>query len=231
MTSLASLERVSAQLLFPDSRVAVDAATFIARAARMSDGAVRLRAQEGHIVMAAAGLAPDDLRDDTPTVLAMRVAPIDPELVCDLVVLANGVGVSADDPSALTLPDEAVTASWAGISPPRTGWEPAGSVRAADIASLGHRGIADVAASLPSDPGEDLVRRVRSEVWGRAESSIEGLPAGVAFAALTAGFIGGEEDVSVFRTGPWTRLRFARGYVLSRHTTRMGLTPVRATGV
>jgi hypothetical protein len=59
------------------------------------------------------------------------------------------------------------------------------------------------------------VHRVRSEVWGRPIRGAEHLPAGAAFAALTLGFLGEEEEsVPVYETGPWTRLTTKRGHVL-----------------
>jgi hypothetical protein len=42
----------------------------------------------------------------------------------------------------------------------------------------------------------------------------EHLPAGAGFAALTLGFLGEDESVPVYETGPWTRLSTKRGHVL-----------------
>ncbi|MCR2792909.1 hypothetical protein NQ156_07530 [Microbacterium sp. zg.Y625] len=217
------------RLRFPDHRAAADAATFASRASRMGDGAVRLQAASGTLVMTCAPLAPRGLLDSTPTVLGLRASTVDPELLTDVVVDATALVVS-EDPLALTLPDAAVSAPWAGVAPPRGGWEPAGTLDAATIATRAQWGIAAVAESVPRDAGDDAVRAVRASVWGAQDAALAGLPLGVAFAAFGLGFIGGAETVELRTAGPWTRLSLRRGHVLVRGPVKTGLTPVRATG-
>jgi hypothetical protein len=216
--------------VFPDPPTAADVLTFASRATQLGDGAVRLRAGDGTMVMTSAPLAPRDLLDPTPTVLGMRALSIDPELVCDLVVDAASLAADADDASAILLPDSAVTATWAGISPPRAGWAQVGEVAASVLASRAQAGIAAVAQTVPRDAGEEIVQSVRASVWGAAERSLGGLPLGVAFAAFALGFISGEEQAQVREAGPWRRLSLRRGHVLVRTTVRQGLTAVRVTG-
>jgi hypothetical protein len=217
------------RLLFADERSAADALTFAQRASRLGDGNVRLRAANGVLALSCAPLAPQTLLDATPTILGMRVIAVDPELVCDLVVPASSLEQD-EDAQALVLPPAAVTAPWAGISPPRSGWEPAGSLAAATLASRAQWGIADMAQRVPSSAGEDIVRALRAEVWGPEDHQLGDLPLGVAFAAFALGFIGGEEEAPVRRNGPWTRVSLTRGHVLCRDTVRSGLTAVRSTG-
>ena len=221
--------RMPARLLFPDPPTATDVLVFAQRAAATGDGLVRLRAGGGALAVTCAPLAPQTLLEATPTVLGMRVAPVDPELVCDLVV--DGASLSASDaPTALALPESARTAAWAGVSPPRTGWTSVGEIDAATLAARAQWGIAAVAESVPTDAGEDAVRAVRSAVWGAPDDDLMGLPLGVAFAAFALGFIAGEEAAQVRRSGPWTRVSLQRGHVLTRGTVRSGLTEVRRTG-
>ncbi|WP_292832693.1 hypothetical protein [Microbacterium sp.] len=221
---------MSPRLLFPDAPSAADALTFAQRAARLGDGSVRLRARRGTLALTSAPLAPQGLLDATPTVLGMRMVRVDPELECDIVVEATTVAAVPDDPRALLLPEMAVSAPWAGISPPRSGWEAGGGISAATLAERAQWGIAAVAEAVPEAAGEEIVRAVRADVWGRADDDIDGLPLGVAFAAFALGFIGGEEVATVRSIGPWTRLSLVRGHVLTRGTVRSGLTGVRATG-
>lgn len=216
------------ELRFPDAPTAADALVFAQRAARLGDGAVRLRAQDGLLVMTSAPLAPRTLLESTPTVLGMRVIAVDPELVCDLVVDASTLRTSGA--TGLALPDSAVTAPWAGISPPRSGWAVSGATAAATLASRAQWGIAAVAEAVPTDAGDDVVHTVRASVWGAGDEDLAGLPLGVAFAAFALGFIAGEEQAVVRRNGPWTRVSLSRGHVLVRDTVRSGLTPVRTTG-
>jgi hypothetical protein len=221
---------MSQRLLFPDSEAAADALTFAGRSARLGDGEMRLQASNGTLAMTTAALAPRGLLDSTPTVLGMRALPIDPELVCDLVVEATLLAPAGDDPRAVTLPELAVSPAWAGVAPPRSGWERVAAIEAATLAARAQYGIAAVAEAVPADPGEDVVRTVRASVWGAVDEQLAGLPLGAAFAAFALGFIVGGEDASVLTSGQWTRLTLARGHVLVRGPQRSGLGPVRATG-
>lgn len=219
-----------ARLLFADPLAAQDALTFASRAARLTEDAVRLQATGGTLAMTAAPLAPRGLMDATPTVLAMRALRVDPELVCDLVVPAESLTLDPERPDALLLPDAAVSAAWAGVAPPRSEWSEDGTIAAATLASRAQWGIQAVAEKLPTDPGEDVVRTVRSGVWAPADSDLDELPLGTAFAAFAMGFIAGEEAARVFHSGSWTRVSLNRGHVVVRRPVRTGLTAVRSTG-
>ncbi|OCG75661.1 hypothetical protein [Microbacterium sediminis] len=216
-----------ALLRLADADSAHDALTFAGRAAQAGSDGVRLQGAGGVLAMTAAALAPQGLLDRTPTVLAMRVLAADPELQCDLVVAEL---TATDEPVALALPDTAIAPAWAGVAPPRGGWERRGEIAAATLASRAQWGIAAVAERLPQNPGEDAVRAVRGAVWGTPDEELHGLPLGVAFAAFAFGFIGGEEDARVMTSGRWTRVTLRRGHVLARGPVVSGLTAVRTTG-
>ena len=218
------------RLFFPDPDAAADALTFASRAARLGDDEVRLRAQGGVLSMTAAPLAPRGLMDATPTVLGLRALAVDPELVCDFVVTASALVIAADDARAIVLPTTSLLPAWAGVSAPRGGWTAQGTISASMLAAHAHLGIAAVAEAVPADAGEELVRTVRAHVWGEYTEALGGLPVGAAFAALTLGFIGGDEQARVFVAGQWTRVSLARGHVLVRGPVRSGMTEVRTTG-
>ncbi len=217
------------RLIFPDPRAAADVLVFAQRAARLGDGTVRLLARDGILALTAAPLAPRTLLDQAPTILGLRAVAVDAELVCDLVVDATALQAS-DDPHALDLPEHAVTAAWAGISAPRSGWIADGEISAAVLAARSQWGIAAVAEAVPTDAGDDAVHAVRTAVWGAPDDDLGGLPLGVAFAAFALGFIGGEERAAVRRNGPWARVSLSRGHVLVRSRVTTGLTGVRSTG-
>ncbi|NII71170.1 hypothetical protein [Microbacterium ulmi] len=221
---------MSQRLLFPDHHAAADALTFASRAARLGDGAVRLRAADGVLAMTSAPFAPRGLLDSTPTVLGLRVLRVDAELVCDLVVEASELVAAPDDGRAVVLPETGLAPPWAGVSPPRGGWSEDGAVAASVLATRAQWGIAAVAEAMPQDPGEDIVRTIRASVWGVPDDALGGLPLGVAFAAFGLGFIAGDEQAQRRTAGAWTRLTLARGHVLVRGPVRTGLTPVRTTG-
>ena len=209
----------------PDS--ARDALTFAGRAARIGDEGIRLQAARGTLVMTAAALAPRGLLDRTPTVLAMRMLHADPDVECDFVVEAL---TESERDDAVALPDQAISPAWAGVSPPQGGWERVAQLDASVLATRAQWGIAAVARQVPTDAGEDSVRAVRGSVWGQPDDDLGGLPLGVAFAALSFGFIAGSETAPVYKAGRWTRISLSRGHVLSRGPAVSGLTPVRPTG-
>lgn len=215
------------QLLLADPETSKDVLTFLGRATRISDEGVRLQAAQGVLALTGAALAPHGLFDQTPTVLAMRIVHADPELECDIVVSEL---TPTDDPLALTLPDTGLSPAWAGVAPPRGAWQPESTLPASVIAQRAQWGISTVARGATPGAGEEAVRALRAAIWGEPDDDLGGLPRGVAFAADAFGFISGEEDVPVMRSGRWTRLAFRRGHVLARGPVATGLTAVRGTG-
>lgn len=215
-------------LVLADSDTARDVLTFLGRGNQVSDDGVRLQASGGVLAMTAAALAPQGLFDQTPTILAMRIVHADPELQCDIVVdeLSRD-----DDERMLRLPESGRSPAWAGIAPPRGGWERSGDLDAATVAQRAQWGISAVARGATPGAGEEAVRALRAAIWGEPDEDLNGLPRGIAFAAHAFGFIAGEEHVPVTTSGRWTRLAFRRGHVISRGPAVTGLTAVRATGV
>lgn len=214
-------------LLLADPDTAKDVLTFVGRATRISDEGVRMQAAGGVLALTTAALAPHGLFDQTPTILAMRIVHADRELECDLVVDQL---TASDDPRGLTLPETGLSPAWAGIAPPRGDWLPETALPASRIAQRAQWGIAAVARGATPGAGEEAVRALRAAIWGEPDDDLGGLPRGVAFAADALGFISGEEDVRVMRSGRWTRLAFRRGHVLARGPVASGLTAIRDTG-
>ncbi|WP_460801820.1 hypothetical protein [Microbacterium sp. GXF6406] len=218
---------MSARLLLADPDTARDVLTFVGRARKASDEGIRLQASGGVLALTAPALAPQGLFDQTPTILAMRIVRADPELVCDLVIDEL---MADEDERMLVLPESGLSPSWAGISPPRGGWEPAGDLEASTVAQRAQWGISAVARGAGAGSGEEAVRSLRASIWGEPDEDFLGLPRGVAFAAHAFGFISGEEQVRVTTAGRWHRLAFSRGHVLARGPMATGLTAVRLTG-
>lgn len=214
-------------LVLADSATADDVLTFVGRATRVTDEGVRLQAAQGVLVLTTAVLAPHGIFDQTPTVLGMRMVHADPELECDIVVSELN---RAEDPAHLALPETGLSPSWAGIAPPRGEWEQQGALASSVVAQRAQWGISAVSHGAAPGSGEEAVRQLRAAIWGDADADLGGLPRGMAFAAHALGFISGDEQVSVLRSGRWTRLAFRRGHVLSRGPVASGLTPVRETG-
>ncbi len=222
-----SLVSMANELLFPDAQTARDVLTFAQRATKSGCDGIRITANDGVCVATAAVLASQGLLDPTPLVLGIRIARIDPELQCDLVVAELMAG---ETDTALALPETALAPSWAGVAPPKGGWQRVAELDAAVIATRAQWGISAVAHGSPAGSGEAAVQALRSSVWGELDEELADLPRGVAFAAHALGFISGEERVPVTSSGRWYRLSFARGHVLTRGPAITGLTAVRETG-
>lgn len=209
-----------------DSLALDDLSTYLSRAGRVEDGSVRLIAASGVLAVYVAVFYPSGLLDESPTVLGLRTFSLPEREAFDAVVpvgsllqrIANRKDevTDASAPVSVSLPMQVHTVSWAAISPPRGGWTPLPATSSAVLDGVAREGIDEVAAAIPTGTGEQIVHKVRSHVWGRPIPGLEHVPAGAGFAALSLGFLSGDEPVQIFETGPWTRLTTRRGHVLAK---------------
>jgi hypothetical protein len=206
-----------------DASTLDDLQVFLARAARIEEGSVRLIAGSGVLAVYVAVFYPVGLMDETPTVLGLRTVALQGPESFDVVVPLRSLLTRVEstqarvaaEPGAISvaLPMEVNTVTWTAISPPRGGWHPTGATSTPVLEAAARSGIDEVAEAVPAAAGEQIVRRVRSEVWSRPIPGLEHVPAGAGFAALGLGFLGAD-DVRIYETGPWTRLSTQRGHVL-----------------
>lgn len=214
-----------------DSLALGDLHVFLGRAVRVEDGSVRLIAGSGVLAVYVSVLHPVGLLDESPTVLGLRtfaLTSIDPDRQEDFDVvvpvrsllmrveglLQSAAAADLASPIVVTIPMEVNTVSWAAISPPRGGWKHLQSTEWDRLDAAARQGIDEVAAAIPSGTGEQIVHRVRTEIWGRPIDGLDFVPAGAAFAALSLGFLGEGDAVTIYESGPWTRLTTKRGHVL-----------------
>ncbi|HEU4807280.1 MAG TPA: hypothetical protein VFT01_03395 [Homoserinimonas sp.] len=209
-----------------DSLALDDLHTFLSRAGRIEEGSVRLIAGSGVLAAYVAVLYPVGLRDESPTVLGLRTFALTDEATFDAVVplrslierLVRLQGIERDqsEPVTVGLPIEVNTATWAAISPPRGGWLQLEPTEPRMLETVAKSGIDEIKEAVPDEIGEQILRRVRSEVWSRPIEGLEHVPAGAAFAAMTLGFLATDEPVTIYETGPWTRLTSLGGHTLVR---------------
>ena len=217
---------MSQSFTLTDSQSLSDLIVFLSRSGRVLDGSVRLMASEGVLAVYTAIFYPRGLLDASPTVLGLRTFALKEPVDLDNVVPVRSLlerlkhlESTARDltlPVIVTVPLEVNTVTWAGISPPKGGWEPHGQTLAAHLETAAREGIDEVAATVPDGAGELIVERVRSEVWGRQVDGLEFVPTGAGFAAFSLGFLADDEPVQLFESGLWTRLSTSRGHVLVR---------------
>jgi hypothetical protein len=220
---------MTGEFTLPDSFALGDLETYIGRAGRVENGSVRLIAGGGILAVYVAVFYPAGLLDQSPTILGLRTFAIAEKEAFDVVVPVASLLVrirrGRDDaageeaPVSVAIPLQVNTVTWAAISPPRGGWAPLEPVSSELLDRVARAGIDEVAAAVPTSAGEQIVHRVRSEVWGRPIRGAEHIPAGAGFAAVSLGFLGArpsteDERIAVFETGPWTRLTTRRGHVL-----------------
>ena len=227
---------MSSKFSFADSLSLSDLQVFLSRSARIDDGAVRLVADGVVLAAYVAVFHPVGLLDASPTVLGLRIyalsapasfdAVVPLRAMTDRIVRLQNDSVDATAEVTVALPPTILSATWAAISPPRGGWLRRDSIDASVLTSVATRGIDEVAQLVPEGMGEQLVHRVRTEVWGKSLVGFDDIPAGAAFAALALGFLGEPDaaaraaprlairEVSIFGVGPWIRLSTERGHVL-----------------
>jgi hypothetical protein len=209
----------TASLTLADADTRRDLATYVSRARRVDpDGASRLVAVRGVL---AAYVSPVHGAPG-PTVIGLRTLALgDREAALDVTVplaaLSDRLAASAPDDLELPIPPtRAVDAGWAGISPPRSGWELRTALDPADLSRAARAGIDEIAMAVPEAVGGHLVTQVRAAVWGRDLPTLAGVAAGAAYAADALGFLELQEPVAVRTAGLWWRLSTSRGHVLVR---------------
>ncbi|CAB4616724.1 MAG: hypothetical protein F2599_01245 [Actinobacteria bacterium] len=211
-----------------DEQTAADMQAYLGRAKRLDpDGLVRLRAFGAVLAAYVAPIYSGNLMDSGPTVLGLRTCELaEPAELDALVPIA-----SVQERLAKLLSDnetvefkiqllETQRAPWAGISPPRQGWESLGSINESRLTQIARDGIAEVAASLPESVGGPIAARIRGEIWGRGIDLESRVPTGAAFAAAGLGFLTEDEEVGLYSAEGWVRLSSEHGHVLAKAATK-----------
>lgn len=230
---------MSPVLRISDPRAARDLESFLGRAGRVEDGAVRIVATGAATAFWVPVLRPQGILDTSPLVLGVRALRAQLSGASDDDVHAGAFDVTVPlralldrlarlrdvegDGHAgatvgvdLSVPPERLRESWAGIAAPSGGWSLAGVMPAARLIAAADQGIAEVAEAVPGNLGTALVERVRTDVWTRVVDPQSGLTSGAAFAALSLGFLRPGEDARILTAGAWLRLETTQGNVLLR---------------
>ena len=216
------MSAVAEQIDFGDARGLTDLSTFIGRArVAVPDGAIRLQVPgRGLLVVTVAVLEGSGLLGDG-TVLGLRAVRIrDATPGIDATVtfasITDRLARHRGTETTLSVPPTTVSPPWAGLTPPREGWERVGALDAADVRSAAEQGIAEVAEGTPAGAGGAAVTALRRRVWGAMTRTVPPIAAGLAFGAHVLGFLEDGEPTVVATCGRWTRLTMSRGHVLVR---------------
>ncbi|MFE6894122.1 hypothetical protein [Streptomyces sp. NPDC057694] len=211
-------------LYFADAGEAADLAAFLGRLLHYDKAAaVRLQAQSGGQALAVFGRPPSF------EVLAIRAArllkPYENGIEDALdVTVSAGELLDAIDESAVTatVPSAVTGPPWAGVLPPRSGWQRVDGFPAADeLRGLVKTAVGEFRGRVEELAPEARTRaaldRIGRDIWSReiVLGDGTGVPVRVAHAAVSLGFLRGA-SVDLLAAGAWLRLRTAYGSVAVR---------------
>ena len=220
---MTGLPAAVAPLRLADGDTLADLVTFLRRAQRADpSGAARLVAHGDVLAVYVAAVAgPGPLVLGLRTLALAEVSGADATLPLEslLSALEGATDVTLALPSGgpSTATARPAGAGWAGVTPPRRGWEPVGALDPELLAERAAAGIAQVATGTPPGAGAAAVAALRGRVWGAPlVAALPDLPAGTAFAVQVLGFADPTAPAAVYRCGPWWRVTTSRGHVLAR---------------
>lgn len=209
-----------------DYATTVDLQSYLTRAKRLDpDGMVRVRAFGQVLACYVAPIFAGNLMEQGPTVLGLRTSELSEDAEVDAVVsitalidrlaalTANGEGWKGKFKVSLPVPGRA---AWAGVQPPRSGWELIDEVTEEVLTQIAKDGIAEVADTLPESVGGPIAAKIRGEIWGRAMQFDSKVPTGAAFVAAGLGFLTENEVVPIYETAGWVRLSPMNGHVIAK---------------
>lgn len=213
---------VASELVLADAESLQDLGRYAARARALdADGAVRLQAI-GLVLASWVGVLPGSGLLGTGTTIGLRTSELAEPAQLDVVVPLASVSDRVARPgerAILPVPPTTVSAAWAAVSPPRSGWRPIGVIGAETLQQSASEGIAEVANGTPDGAGAHAVTALREQVWRRPITGTTDeapVPAALAFAAYALGFFTPGADASIATSGRWTRLTTPAGHALTR---------------
>ncbi|AUG80041.1 hypothetical protein CFP65_5333 [Kitasatospora sp. MMS16-BH015] len=154
----------------------------------------------------------------------------------DLTVSAGQLLEGVDTEAAeLRLPAPVTGPSWAGLLPPRAGWELVGEPAALAVAPEVTAAVREFRERSEAVPEHHRTRTVldglADEIWARPLAAQPELPLRAAHAAYVIGFLTPQSTLTVHRAGAWRRLSCPAGSIAVRSTAALGaglgLTPLR----
>jgi hypothetical protein len=217
-------------------REAADLAAFLGRLVRWDKAAVvRLRSAAGEPALGVFGHPPFG------GVLAVRSAALrGDEAVAAAVDATVSAGqlleaVSGAD-EGFVLPPSVTGPAWAGLLPPRAGWQPTARLDAEQVRKAAAEAVAEFRERTERLPREQRTRAVldalAEELWARPYlgTTLRVVHAAHALGFLRAGGDGGAggTELGLLTAGPWTRLRTEYGSVAVRRepvAAGLGVTP------
>ncbi|SDK98490.1 hypothetical protein [Streptomyces indicus] len=137
------------------------------------------------------------------------------------------------EPAGLTVPAAVTGPAWAGLLPPRAGWQQVEGLPESGQLGLAVRAaVAEFKARVEELSEDKRTRaeldRIGADIWGRTLGSTP-LPLRAAHAAYVFGLLRPEAPAALLAAGTWLRLRTPYGSVALRRAgglPGLGVTPV-----
>ncbi|WP_225844561.1 hypothetical protein [Streptomyces sp. HPF1205] len=147
--------------------------------------------------------------------------------------LLDAVAAAAGDGGQFVIPASVTGPAWAGLLPPRGGWQRIAELPGAEVRATAAQVVAEFRSRTEGLPPQ---RRTREELDSLAEElwtrPYQGATLRAVHAAYALGFLrvppggpgspGGQDEVAVLRAGSWVRIRTGYGSVASRGRTAVG---------
>ncbi|MFE9673389.1 hypothetical protein ACFYO5_04575 [Streptomyces sp. NPDC006259] len=206
-----------------DEGEAADLAAFLSRLLHY-DRAAAVRLQAAGTALAVFGRPPSF---EVLAIRAVRLAkPYEDglDVTLDVTVSAGELLEGLDEAAATAGVPAAVTGPpWAGVLPPRGGWQPqAGLVAPDELRALVGAAVTEFRRRTEELPAERRTRaeldRIGRDIWSRTVGDT-GLPVRAVHAAQSLGFLRpatAARDTLLFTSGSWLRLRTPYGSIAVR---------------
>ncbi|MGW0606521.1 hypothetical protein [Streptomyces sp. NPDC002640] len=208
------------KLRFADAGEAADLCGFLTRLLHY-DRAAAVRLQGAGRALAVYG-SPASF--DVLAVRAVRLA--EPADTLDVTVSAGELLEAVDEDAAEAVVPSAVTGpSWAGLLPPRGGWQAEGALPGEALRGLVAAAVAEFRRRVEEIPPEGRTRAALDstgrQIWSRTVDGT-GLPVRAVHAAQSLGFLRPGPGPEILSCGSWLRLRTPYGSVAVRRAGRLG---------
>ncbi|ANS65323.1 hypothetical protein SLINC_3099 [Streptomyces lincolnensis] len=203
-----------------DEGEAADLAAFLSRLLHY-DRSAAVRLQGAGTALAVFGRPPSF---EVLAIRAVRLAkPYEDglDVTLDVTVSAGELLESVDESAATAVVPQAVTGPpWAGVLPPRGGWQPVPGLPAPDaLRAMVGAGIAEFRSRTAELAPETRTRaeldRIGREIWSRTVGDTP-LPVRAVHAAQSLGFLRPGGQPALLSSGAWLRLRTPYGSIAVR---------------
>ncbi|WP_329339086.1 hypothetical protein OG866_28710 [Streptomyces sp. NBC_00663] len=203
-----------------DEGEAADLAAFLSRLLHYDRGAA-VRLQAAGTALAVFGRPPSF---EVLAIRAVRLAkPYEHglDVTLDVTVSAGELLESVDEDAATAGVPAAVTGPpWAGVLPPRGGWQAVAGLPAPDaLRAMVGAGVAEFRSRTGELAAESRTRaeldRIGREIWSRTVGDTR-LPVRAVHAAQSLGFLRAGGELALFSSGAWLRLRTPYGSIAVR---------------